>query len=733
MAGGGPTPANAASRSPISRPVIVGAEPPTGGRHAATETPAARQSPVLPESIPARDHAILAAALDPIITIDAYGIIQSASDSVQRVFGWAPQELLGRNVTVLMPEPHRSAHDGYLANYRRTGQTNILGRTRELEAVRKNGERFPIELSVSRVDPPDGGLPLFIGIIRDTSERKRIERELRLIKDLALAISSAPDLSAALVETLRLVCLATEWDYGEVWLPDPAGEELVGVASWMRPGSGLESFAGTMAQLRFRRGVGLGGRAWATGTPIWAGDLSTLTGTDYLRPLAAKEAGLHAGTAVPVLSDGKPIAVLLFFVRTTRREDLHLLELVRAATAPLGTLIQRKQAEDQLNDYRHRLEEMVRERTRELHESQTKLRMADRLASIGTLAAGLGHDMNNMLLPVRARLNALRAERENLSARARRNVDAIIKSVAYLQQLADGLHFLAMDPDSEDDTGETTNLADWWAQTGPVLSKAVPKHVKVTAAIPAGLPEVGVAPHALTQAVLNLVVNAGDAIPSEGRKHPGRVRVWADVASDGPHTRVRVGVTDNGRGMSEETRRRACEMFFTTKPRGMGTGLGLSLVRKVVDRAGGTLAIESRLGRGTTVIMDLPAAHPPETHANAAPTAVVSVGDGRAAALIRHLLEAAGYAAGPADTPGDADIWLIEPGRVPPRQAEEWLQRPAGRGRLILVGDPAALDPRHAEQWGALDAPTIHDPNDFDSVRTAIAHAIGSARRRVDP
>src|SRR5690606_20753278 len=129
-----------------------------------------------------------------IITIDAYGIIQSASDSVQRVFGWAPQELLGRNVTVLMPEPHRSAHDGYLANYRRTGQTNILGRTRELEAVRKNGERFPIELSVSRVDPPDGGLPLFIGIIRDTSERKRIERELRLIKALALATRSRPDL-----------------------------------------------------------------------------------------------------------------------------------------------------------------------------------------------------------------------------------------------------------------------------------------------------------------------------------------------------------------------------------------------------------------------------------------------------------------------------------------------------------------------------------------------------------
>ncbi len=128
----------------------------------------------------ARDHAILAAALDPIITIDSAGTIHFASDSVQRVFGWPPQELVGHNINVLMPEPDRTNHDGYLAGNGRTEHTNIIGCAREVQAVRKSGERFPIELCVSRVDysPQEASLPLFVGIIRDITQRKRLEGEL---------------------------------------------------------------------------------------------------------------------------------------------------------------------------------------------------------------------------------------------------------------------------------------------------------------------------------------------------------------------------------------------------------------------------------------------------------------------------------------------------------------------------------------------------------------------------
>jgi PAS domain S-box-containing protein len=124
----------------------------------------------------ARKKAVLDSALDPIVTIDAYGKILACSRSIRRVFGYEPEEVVGQNVRMLMPEPHRSAHDSYLANYRRTGVTNILNRSREFEALRKDGSRVPIELSVARVDVPGQDQPLFTGIIHEITERKVAER-----------------------------------------------------------------------------------------------------------------------------------------------------------------------------------------------------------------------------------------------------------------------------------------------------------------------------------------------------------------------------------------------------------------------------------------------------------------------------------------------------------------------------------------------------------------------------
>lgn len=675
---------------------------------------------------------MLAAALDPMITIDAMGTIQAASNSVFRVFGYAPEELAGKNINVLMPEPHHSAHDGYLSNYRRTGQTNILGRTREFEAVRRNGERFPIELSVSRVEVPAGGLPLFVGIIRDVTERMRLERELRLLKDLALSITGARDVSEALTKTLELIGLATAWDYGEVWEPTTEGRELTGCASWLRPGSGLEAFAGTMERVRFTAGDGLAGRAWESGRSVWIGDLGAVGEPEFSRADAARRAGLRAAAAVPITSEERVTAVLLFFVRATRSEDLHLLELVRAAVAPLGTLIQRKRAEGELEEYRRRLEERVEERTRALQESQDRLRVADRLASIGTLAAGLGHDMNNVLLPVRAHLNALRAAPEGKrrgtggkpgGTDVRRHIEQIGKGVAYLQQLADGLHFLALDPETDADSrggGESTELRGWWGQTGVLISKSVPKHVQVRASIPTGLPTVRVAAHRLTQAVLNLVVNAGEAIPSpaERVRRQGIVRVWAERGADGT---VRLGVTDNGRGMSDEVKRRAFEMFFTTKVRGLGTGLGLSLVHKVAYSAGGSIEVESKVGQGTTIVLTLPVGPAAGTATSgAAPTAAVTLRDGRAAAMVRQVLEAGG--ARLEEDPARADVWVVAPVEADPRAAREWRKRRPG-ARLVLLGRPA----EGAEaSWRDLDPVIIENPDDFPSVRAALGLALSS-------
>lgn len=491
--------------------------------------------------------AVLASTLDPLVTIDSYGVILSASHSVERVFGWQPAELVGHNVRLLVPEPHRSQHDTYLANYRSTLDTTILGRTRELEGVRKNGARFPIELSVARADVPGQGLPLFVGVMRDISERKRVEREL----------------------------------------------------------------------------------------------------------------------------------------------DAH----------------------------RQNLEQLVQERARDLEATHEKLRMTDRLAAIGTLAAGLGHDMNNVLLPVRARLNAL--DSMNRSAEVREHLAAIRKSCAYLQQLSDGLHMLALNPDEVETVEEVTDIHEWWSTVGVILTKAVPEGVRFSTDIEAGLPPVPLAPHKLTQAVLNLVVNSGEALRSKTkRSRHASIRLWAHASHGGRE--VHLGVADNGPGMTPEIRARALDAFFTTKKRGLGTGLGLSLVHGVVRTAGGEIDIATEEGKGTEIVLTLPAVHGPTSDRDAKErNATICLRDRRTASMAAHILEAAGWRVRLSDEPrpDGASLWVVEPSAKALVAATEFLQI-TGRA-IVVVGRP-----RSRRSWTEPGAWIADDPHDFDSLRDALGSAI---------
>src|SRR5690606_31147763 len=140
----------------------------------------------------------------------------------------------------------------------------------------------------------------------------------------------------------------------------------------------------------------------------------------------------------------------------------------------------------------------------------------------------------------------------------------------------------------------------------------------------------------LTQAVLNLVSNAGDALGG-----PGQVRVWAELAEGGGH--VRLGVTDNGPGMTPEVAKRAMEPFFTTKARGVGTGLGLSLVHGVVKRIGGSVRIDTMLGRGTTIVLELPIVRLAASPGGPEPQAVVSLADPRLATFAVTFLSTLGF------------------------------------------------------------------------------------------
>ena len=121
-----------------------------------------------------RMRAIWETAAEGIITIDERGIVELLNPAACRIFGYQAEEVIGRNVGMLMPSPYRDNHDGYLGNYLRTGQAKIIGIGREVVGQRKDGSLFPMELSVGEVRLDDRRL--FTGLVRDISERRQLEQ-----------------------------------------------------------------------------------------------------------------------------------------------------------------------------------------------------------------------------------------------------------------------------------------------------------------------------------------------------------------------------------------------------------------------------------------------------------------------------------------------------------------------------------------------------------------------------
>jgi len=124
-----------------------------------------------------RIHEIVDSAFDGIITINEKGIISSFNPAASAIFGYAPKEIIGKNISILTPSPHRDMHDDYLTHYIQTGEAHIIDQPREVEAVRKDGSLFPMSLCVGARDYGDRWM--FTGIVRDITERKLMEKELK--------------------------------------------------------------------------------------------------------------------------------------------------------------------------------------------------------------------------------------------------------------------------------------------------------------------------------------------------------------------------------------------------------------------------------------------------------------------------------------------------------------------------------------------------------------------------
>lgn len=172
-------------------------------------------------------QALMEAAVDAILVIDHRGRITALNDATRRMFGYRTDELLGQNVSLLMPEPDRGAHQHYMDQYEATGRARIIGIGREVAAARKDGSIFPAHLSVGRIE--DGRRPRFIGIVRDiTAERAARATQERLARVAHLATMGEMATAVAHEINQPLTALMTYAQACERYLamPDPDRAEL---------------------------------------------------------------------------------------------------------------------------------------------------------------------------------------------------------------------------------------------------------------------------------------------------------------------------------------------------------------------------------------------------------------------------------------------------------------------------------------------------------------------------
>jgi signal transduction histidine kinase/CheY-like chemotaxis protein len=263
----------------------------------------------------------------------------------------------------------------------------------------------------------------------------------------------------------------------------------------------------------------------------------------------------------------------------------------------IGDISERKQLEDDLRRLNETLEERVRERSAELEGVHEQLRQAQKLEAMGQLTGGVAHDFNNLLSPIIGSLDLIH-KRGFDGTRSKRLIEGALASAERAKTLVQRLLAFARRQPLQRAPVDVGQLLRGMEEL--IASTSGPR-VKVTTEVAADLPPALADANQLEMAVLNLAVNARDAMP-EG----GRLILSAHAEEKDKRHFVRLAVADSGVGMDEATIARCVEPFFSTKGVGQGTGLGLSMVHGLAAQLGGDLQIRSKPGLGTVVELWLP-------------------------------------------------------------------------------------------------------------------------------
>jgi len=485
-------------------------------------------------------QALMEAAVDAIVVIDQRGSILGINDATGRMFGYRADELLGENVNKLMPEPDRSDHDGYLARYLETRQAKIIGIGREVTAQHRNGKVFPVHLSVGRV--PDATPPRFVGLMRDISAEREATAALKLERDRARAYLELHD--SILLE--------------------------------LNPSRHVRDINARGSQL--------------LGAPV-----PDIVGQDWVRLMYGdserERARLMLASALASGSSREREFDCQDMTGAPRRIYWRCIALRTADGTPAGWLCSGLDVTERLQREQH------------AHVAQDRLTRVARLATMGEMAAGVAHEVNQPLTAITTYARA-----------CERYLDQPIPDLAEVKEAvreinAEGLRageiirrlrqMVKVDAPDERPNIDINALIEELRSLLQSDARVHDAQLRITLA--PDLPPVAANGVHLQQVVLNLVRNALEALlaqPAGSR----RVDISTSLTDS---CDVEIQVSDNGPGIDASIADRLFDPFSTTKS--AGTGLGLAISRTIVQSHGGTICTRQARPHGAMFTVRLPA------------------------------------------------------------------------------------------------------------------------------
>ena len=562
-----------------------------------------------------------------VISLDPQGRVTTWSRGAQSMLGWSESEMLGRTIECLFTDEDR--RQDMLARELRDARTSGRGLGAEGWRLRKDGSRVWGAGEVSPITGADGAIIGFVKILRDRTEQRANEMVVREERR-ALEILNRVGSQLAMGQDLhQLVQLATDAgveltgaEFGAFFynVLDDAGEAYM---LYTLSGAPLEAFS----KFPMPRNTAVFAPTFRGESIIRSADITKDPRYGRNAPYAGMPEGhlpVRSYLAVPVVSRAGEVLGGLFFGHAregvfSERSERGLAGLAAQAAIAIDNarllaaaqreIAERQRTEASLQELNATLELKVTERTEQLKQSEEALRQAQKMEAIGQLTGGVAHDFNNLLQAITGNLEILQRHLPADSGRAQRAAAQAIagaeRAAALTQRLLAFARRQPLDP-------RPTNVNALVSGMSDLLHRSLGELVSAEIVLGVSLWRAEIDPNGLESAILNLVLNARDAMPGGGRLTIETSNAYIDERYASKAVEVRPGqyvlisVSDTGSGMDEATIARAVEPFFTTKPVGLGTGLGLSQVYGFVKQSGGHLKIYSEPGQGTTVKIYLP-------------------------------------------------------------------------------------------------------------------------------